>query len=297
MKLRTNSSRTDSSRNDISVKAYAKINLYLDITGRRGDGYHLLETIMQTVSLCDDLSISLRNNGEIVLYADNDFSGDIPCDERNIAFKAAKRFYENVPELFTGTEIHLTKNIPSQAGLGGGSADAAAVLRGLYELHGRPFDEQLLYKTALSLGADVPFCLLGGGAICHGIGEEMTPVRNMDEGLFILIAKGSGGISTAAAFREIDRIGFAENRTAEITELYHKGDFSSLCFNRFEQVTDSDEIRILKEKMLEFGAEAACMSGSGSAVFGIFENGDNADRLCSELKKSGFFAEVCRAKG
>lgn len=284
-------------RSDISVKAYAKINLYLDITGRRGDGYHLLETIMQTVSLCDDLSISLRNNGEIVLYADNDFSGDIPCDERNIAYKAAKRFYENAPELFTGAEIHLTKNIPSQAGLGGGSADAAAVLRGLYELHGKPFDKRQLYDIALSLGADVPFCLLGGAAVCHGIGEEMTAVPSMDEGLSILIAKGGCGISTVAAFREIDRVGFAENRADKILKLYHKGDYSSLCFNRFEQVTALDEIRSLKEKMLGFGAEAACMSGSGSAVFGIFKNADNAERLCSELKKNGFFAEVCRAKG
>lgn len=284
-------------RTDISVKAYAKINLYLDITGRRGDGYHLLETIMQTVSLCDDLTISLRNNGEIVLYADNDFSGDIPCDERNIAYKAAKRFYENAPELFTGVEIHLTKNIPSQAGLGGGSADAAAVLRGLYELHGKPFDERLMYDIALSLGADVPFCLLGGAAICHGIGEEMEAIPSMDEGLAILIAKGSCGISTAAAFREIDRVGFAENRADEILELYHKGDYSSLCFNRFEQVTALDEIRSLKEKMLEYGAEAACMSGSGSAVFGIFRSMENAERLSAELRKNGFFAEVCRAKG
>ncbi|MBP0965436.1 MAG: 4-(cytidine 5'-diphospho)-2-C-methyl-D-erythritol kinase [Oscillospiraceae bacterium] len=284
-------------RNDISVKAYAKINLYLDITGRRGDGYHLLETIMQTVSLCDDLSISLRNNGEIVLYADNDFSGDIPCDERNIAVRAAKRFYENTPGLFSGLEIHLTKNIPSQAGLGGGSADAAAVLRGLYELHEKPFEEDRLYNIALSLGADVPFCLLGGAAICHGIGEEMTAVASIDEGLSILIAKGGCGISTAAAFSEIDRVGFAENRTDEILELYHKGDYSSLCFNRFEQVTALDEIRSLKEKMLGFGAKAACMSGSGSAVFGIFKNADNADRLSAELRKNGFFAEVCRAKG
>ena len=284
-------------RNDISVKAYAKINLNLDITGRRGDGYHLLETIMQTVSLCDDVSISLRNNGEIVLYADNDFSGDIPLDERNIAYKAAKRFYENVPEVFTGAEIHLTKNIPSQAGLGGGSADAAAVLRGLYELHGKPFDERRLYDIALSLGADVPFCLLGGAAICHGIGEEMTAVQSMDEGLFILIAKGGCGISTAAAFREIDRVGFAEKRADEILELYNKKDYSSLCFNRFEQVTALDEIRSLKEKMLDFGAEAACMSGSGSAVFGIFRNSENAQWLSAELRKNGFFAEVCRAKG
>lgn len=285
------------SRSDICVKAYAKINLYLDITGRRGDGYHLLETIMQTVSLCDELTISLRNNGEIVLYADNELSGDIPCDERNIAVKAAKRFYENAPELFSGLEIHLTKNIPSQAGLGGGSADAAAVLRGLYELHQKPFAENLLYDTALSLGADVPFCLLGGAAICHGIGEEMTAVASMDEGLSILIAKGGCGISTAAAFSEIDRVGFAENRADEILELYHKGDYSSLCFNRFEQVTALDEICGLKEKMLEFGAEAACMSGSGSAVFGIFKNADNAQRLSAELRKNGLFAEVCRAKG
>lgn len=283
--------------NDISVKAYAKINLYLDITGRRGDGYHLLETIMQTVSLCDDLTISLRNNGEIVLYSDNDFSLDIPLDERNIAYKAAKRFYENVPLLFTGAEIHLTKHIPSQAGLGGGSADAAAVLRGLYELHGKPFDERQLYDIALSLGADVPFCLLGGAAICHGIGEKMETVPSMDGGLAILIAKGNCGISTAAAFREIDRVGFAEERADKILKLYHKGDYSSLCFNRFEQVTALDEIRSLKEKMLDFGAEAACMSGSGSAVFGIFRSMDNAERLCSELKKNGFFAEVCKAKG
>lgn len=283
--------------NDISVKAFAKINLYLDITGRRGDGYHLLETIMQTISLCDDISISLRNNGEIVLYSDNNFSADIPLDERNIAYKAAKRFYENVPELFTGAVIHLAKNIPSQAGLGGGSADAAAVLRGLYELHGKPFDEQLLYDIALSLGADVPFCLLGGAAICHGIGEKMTPIPSMDEELSILIAKGGCGISTAAAFREIDRVGFAKERADEILKLYHKGDYSSLCFNRFEQVTALDEIRSLKEKMIDFGAEAACMSGSGSAVFGIFKSADNAERLSAKLKESGFFSEVCRAKG
>lgn len=282
-------------KSDIDISAYAKINLYLDITGRRSDGYHLLETIMQTVSLCDEISISLPKSGEIVLYADNDFSDDVPTDNRNIAYKAAKAFYETVSELFSGVEMHLRKHIPSQAGLGGGSADAAAVLRGLYTLHDKPFDIKKLFDIALSLGADVPFCLAGGAAVCHGIGEIITPITPMPRDISIVIAKGSEGISTGKAFSEIDRLGFAEEQELHILEMYNNHDYKKLCFNRFEQVTNIGEIAFIREKMLGCGAEAACLSGSGSAVFGLFRDKDKAENCAEELWKNGFFSEVCRA--
>lgn len=282
-------------KSDIDISAYAKINLYLDITGRRSDGYHLLETIMQTVSLCDEISISLCKSGEIVLYADNDFSDDVPTDNRNIAYKAARAFYRIIPELFSGVEIHLKKHIPSQAGLGGGSADAAAVLRGLYTLHDKPFDEKKLFDAALSLGADVPFCLAGGAAVCHGIGEIITPITPMPQDISIVIAKGSEGISTGKAFSEIDRLGFAVEQTEHLLEMYDKQDYKRLCFNRFEQVTNIKETAFIREKMLENGAETACLSGSGSAVFGLFRDRDNAEKCAEELRKNGFFSEVCIA--
>lgn len=282
-------------KSDIDISAYAKINLYLDITGRRSDGYHLLETIMQTVSLCDEISISLPKSGEIVLYADNDFSDDVPTDNRNIAYKAAKVFYDTVPELFSGAEIHLRKHIPSQAGLGGGSADAAAVLRGLYKLHNKPFDIKKLFDAALSLGADVPFCLAGGAAVCHGVGEVITPITPMPQDISIVIAKGGEGISTGKAFSEIDRLGFAEEQTEHLLEMYDNQDYKKLCFNRFEQVTNIGEIKDIREKMLGYGAEAACLSGSGSAVFGLFRDKYRAGNCAEELRKNGFFSEVCKA--
>ena len=282
-------------KSDIDISAYAKINLYLDITGRRSDGYHLLETIMQTVSLCDEISISLPKSGEIVLYADNDFSDDVPTDNRNIAYKAAEAFYRIVPELFSGVEIHLKKHIPSQAGLGGGSADAAAVLSGLYTLHNKPFDIKKLFDAALSLGADVPFCLAGGAAVCHGVGEVITPITPMPQDISIVIAKGSEGISTGKAFSEIDRLGFAEEQTEHLLEMYDNQDYKKLCFNRFEQVTNIGEIKDIREKMLGYGAEAACLSGSGSAVFGLFRDKDRAGICAEELRKNGFFSEVCKA--
>ena len=160
----------------LRAKAYAKINLSLDIVGVRDDGYHLIKTVMQSISLHDVISIS--EEGSEISITCNDPS--VPCDERNIVYKCAKRFFEYWGIEF-GVHIDIQKNIPSQAGLGGGSADGAAVLVLLNRICGNPFSDEELCIIGAKVGADIPFCIVGGCVLCEGIGEVLTPISFPDK--------------------------------------------------------------------------------------------------------------------
>lgn len=273
------------------VKTAAKVNLALDVTGKLPDGYHTLESVFQTVGLYDEVSVELTESGiELGCEVPEEFASadPIPCDERNIAYKAAKLFFEE-NGMDCGCRIHIKKGIPSQAGMGGGSTDAAAVLYCLGKLTGKSV------SAPEKLGADVPFFLTGGTAYVEGIGEKITPIADYS-GRILVIGKGSEGVSTAEAYRNIDALKAPQHPDAKAlaeaidsapdTAWEHFG-------NLFEQAVCLEEVDKLKSAMLNKDALRAVMTGSGSAVFGLFETREQAEICAEKLKKWGYFSAVC----
>lgn len=282
--------------------AYAKINLYLDVVEKKQNGYHNILSLMQTVDLCDEVRISRRktNRKEIDIFCLND---DNLNNRENLAYKAAETFLVNSPNISDCISIELTKNIPVSAGLAGGSADAAAVLRGLNKLFDHPFSKEELCKMGATLGADVPFCILGGAFITEGIGDELTLTEGLSDCLLV-VACGSVGISTPAAYKALDSkfcnfnnyssgIGFEKM----ITSL-SEGDVveaSKHRFNIFESINqDNESVNEIKNILKKNGSEFYMMSGSGPSVYGIFSNSDDALRACEEIKSKSMFATICR---
>ena len=273
---------------NVKVMAPAKINLMLDVTGKRDDGYHTLTTIMQSISLADIVTITEQNDGLITIKVSD---ATIPSDKNNIAYKAAEKFAEYADIKYNGLNIHIQKNIPSQAGLGGGSADAAAVLVGMTYMFGTELSVEQLCDIAVSIGADVPFCVSGGTKLCTGIGEVMTAITPLEQ-CYIVVAKGNSGISTKVAFEKIDATGFEKSiDCSKYTGFVHS--VKDIGYNRFEKVTENSDVEYIKKIMLDMCAEYSAMSGSGSAVFGIFTDNAEAQRCCDSLSKSGFFSALC----
>ena len=273
------------------VKTAAKVNLALDVTGKLPNGYHSLESVFQTVGLYDELTVELTESGiELSCEVPERFasSDPIPCDERNIAYKAAKQFFDENGMNF-GCRIHIKKGIPSQAGMGGGSTDAAAVLFCLGRLTGKSI------KAPEKLGADVPFFLTGGTAYVEGIGERITPIADYS-GRILVIAKGREGVSTAEAYGNIDALSAPVHPNAgKLAETIEKAPEKAYEWfgNLFEQAVQLEEIDAIKSVMTEKGALSAVMTGSGSAVFGLFESEEQAV-ICSDiLVENGYFACVC----
>ena len=260
----------------ISVLAPAKINLYLDVLCRRADGYHDIESVMQTVSLFDRLTVT-RNEAEdeqtISLSCKNPA---IPTDEKNLICRAALRFFEETKIERYHVSFFLEKKIPSEAGLGGGSSDAAATLLALNRLYDTELSEEELYAIGAKIGADVSFCIKKGTAYVTGIGERMVSAPLMPDCAF-LIAKPKGkGISTAEAYRAIDALP-AETETGSFRAFgealinHDLFGMTKLLYNKFEYVTPpSVGSAALKERFLQTGAYGALMSGSGSAVFAVY---------------------------
>lgn len=273
------------------VKAAAKINLALDVTGKRSDGYHSIESVFQTVGIYDEIEVELTNGGiELSCEVPEEFAGadPIPCDERNIAYKAAKMFFEE-NGMDCGCRIHIKKGIPSQAGMGGGSTDAAAVLYCLGRMTGKTV------SAPEKLGADVPFFLTGGTAYVEGIGEVIKPIDDYS-GRLLVIAKGREGVSTAVAYRNIDSLAETVHpETRKLADAIKKAPDTAYMFfgNLFEQAVELPEVETIKEEMLKGCARRAVMTGSGSAVFGLFTDSAQAESCAEKLRKHGFFAEVC----
>ena len=257
------------------LDAPAKINLTLEVLGRRADGYHELRMVMQTVSLCDTVTVELGEpDGEIRLQVRG---GDpaIPTDARNLAWRAATRFFEATGLPRRAVFIDLEKRIPSAAGLAGGSADAAAVLRGLNALTGADLAPEALAALALPLGADLPYCVLGGTKLAQGIGERLTAMPSMPD-CAILLCKPDFPSLTGQVYAAYDAAPVLRHaQTAALTEALARGalsDLAELCGNDLEPAVSAahPEIAQIEETMLSHGALGAAMSGSGPTVYGIF---------------------------
>lgn len=263
-------------------KAYAKINLFLDITGRLPNGYHTLNTVMRQIDLYDTVTVTLSDGAGISLSCTDPA---VPQNEKNIAYCAAEAFFRETG-FSARTAIHIEKKIPLEAGLGGSSTDGAAVLSALNRLFGAPIPEPRLFEIGAMLGADVPFCLFGGTAVCGGIGEKMTRAASSDDYVIGLV-KPSFSCSTAAAYRAYDEapIPAREDDFAAFVRALPKGKsaWSGGVYNVFEQLYQDRRIAALTEALTENGACAAMLSGSGSAVFGIFSDRAAADAALEKI--------------
>lgn len=259
------------------VKAFAKINLSLDILGKRADGYHLLDMVMHSVSLCDTLTLTEMKEG-VTVSCDRE---GIPCGPENTVYRAAEAFYQYT-ERTPGIQISIDKQIPSQAGLAGGSADAAAVLRALNLMHQTNLSMETLCEIGLTVGADVPFCVVGGAARVQGIGEKWRPVIPLPD-CRIVICKPPLGVNTAEAYAKADEQGGTGRAlyTKQVLHGLEQGDLSeigSALGNAFSDLLPLPEVDIIRDHMLRDGAAGACMTGSGSAVYGLFASGDAAEQ-------------------
>ena len=283
----------------IEEKAYAKINISLDVTGRRADGYHDMVMIMQTVSLCDELTISPGSGEGITARSNLRF---IPGDERNLAVKAAMKYLEAVGERDKGVSIDIRKNIPVGAGMGGGSADAAAVLRAMNRAYEGRLSEEELVALASATGSDVAFCLVGGTMLATGRGEKLSPLPPMPP-CFITVCKPDFSISTPELFKKLDSVRLKGHPdTAGLIAALEKGSLPELCrrmYNVFEDVGDRRmrTVSQIKGQLLDHGALGAVMTGTGSAVFGVFQERGRAETACAALQKEYGFCCVTEAVG
>lgn len=266
--------------------AFAKLNLTLDVMDKRPDGYHDIKSVMQAISLRDDVQIDIDTGKAWLLECTEP---GIPCDESNLAWKAAKVFLEATGKTVDGLRIHITKRIPSQAGLGGGSADAAAVLRGLNKHFGNPLSILALSELGASVGSDVPFCVLCGTAMAEGRGERLRKLPNMPDCVFV-VCKPDFSVSTPELYAKIDSAAIARRPDHQAMEsALIAGDLGkiaeNLC-NVFDPVVTADhlELNYIKSILNSYGSVGHLMTGSGSAVFGIMPNFEYAAVACNMLK-------------
>jgi len=266
--------------------AYAKLNLTLDVLGKRADGYHDLQSVMQTISIRDDIEIDIGTGKPWKLTCS---VAGLPTDETNLAWKAAKVYCDAMKKDPNGLEIRITKRIPSGAGMGGGSADAAAVLRALNRYYGEPLSIFALAELGAQIGSDVPFCTICGTAMAEGRGEILRKLPDMPDCVFV-VCKPEFSVSTPELYRKIDEVAIAQrpdNRAMESALL--AGDLGkvaeNLC-NVFDPVVTADhlELNYIKSIFNSYGAVGFQMTGSGSAVFAIMPNFEYAAVVCNMLK-------------
>ncbi len=280
-------------------RAYAKLNLSLDVTGRRADGYHDLAMLMQTVSLCDELRLRFREDGQVRAGSNLRF---IPSDERNLAVRAALRYLEAVGDPGQGLQIELRKQIPVGAGMGGGSADAAAVLRALNRIYENRLNRRELEELAQQIGSDVAFCVAGGTALAEGRGEKLMDLPDLPDCSFV-ICKPSFSISTPELYKKLDSAPVRIHPdTPGLLTAVREGDLSSLCrrmYNVFEEIDDRRlrTVAELKSRLLDHRAMGAMMTGTGSAVFGVFRHAEEAEAACAALRSTVPFCCTARPVG
>lgn len=267
------------------IKAYGKINISLDIVGKREDGYHLLKMIMQQIDLYDEIQMKRAERG--IEISCNKYY--IPTDERNLAYKAADMFMKRF-NIRGGVKIHIEKNIPVAAGLAGGSTDAAAVLRGMRDLFKIKICDKELMNMGEKLGADIPYCFIGGTALCEGIGEEITPLKSFKDKILVLV-KPNFGVSTKGVYSELDITKIRKHvRTDKLLEAIDKDNLYGVCYhmkNVLENVTINKHrsIKGIKTKMNNMGAVNSMMSGSGPTVFAVFDDMLKAQRCYEYFKR------------
>ena len=280
----------------IRERAYAKLNISLDVTERRADGFHNMCMVMQTVSICDELELQLTDTGRVQVRSNFSF---IPGDERNLAAKAALCFLEAVGRQGQGLLITLQKDIPVGAGMAGGSADAAAVLRALNRLYGAPLKAAELETLAARVGSDVPFCVCGGTALATGRGEKLEALPALPSCKFV-ICKPDFSISTPDLFRKLDQTGLrCHPDTAGILGALRDGELEPIArrmYNVFEEVDDRRmrTVREIKSVLLDGGALGAIMTGTGSAVFGVFRPDADCSAAIAPLEAEYGFCREAR---
>ena len=269
-------------------EAFAKLNLTLDVLGKRQDGYHDVKSIMQTISIRDSIEIDVGTGKPWKLLCTNE---EIPADERNLAWKAARTYCDALQKDPDGLEIRIEKRIPVEAGLGGGSADAAAVLRALNRHYGNPLSIAALAELGASVGSDVPFCVIGGTAEVTGRGERIRKLPNMPDCVFV-VCKPPFSASTPELYRMIDEreIALRPDHSAMESALL-EGNLEkvaeNLC-NVFDPIVTSDhlELNYIKSIFNSYGSLGQQMTGSGSAVFAIVEEFEYAAVICNMLKEN-----------
>lgn len=288
-------------------RANAKINLYLNIVGRRGNGYHDIVSIMQTVSLCDLVTVDYLPSAHTSVHLQASGNSAMPTDCRNLAWRAAE-LYLGYVKRSGEVRISIEKHIPMAAGLAGGSADAAAVLRGLNKLCGSPLSREELCALGAKLGADIPFCITGGGSLVTGIGDGLEEIPSMPSCPLVVACMGEG-VSTPWAYGKLDERhnSFAEPNATDadhesIMQAMKENCLSDCCkdfYNIFEEVVPSVQpyVEKLKTAMAEGGAIRSMMSGSGPSVFGVFANVGDAEAVCETLRNMGAAAFVCHPCG
>jgi 4-diphosphocytidyl-2-C-methyl-D-erythritol kinase len=279
----------------MKIKAYGKINLTLDVVGRRKDGYHLLDTVMQTISIWDELEIQHSRQPGVHLQCNKD---SLPTDSKNTAFRAAKFFLEDRGLENEGVYIFIKKHLPSRSGMGGGSADAAAVLRGLNEMYGTGLSADKLMELGAKVGADVPFCVVGGAARCTGVGADVEPIEPMPQ-CWLVVCKPPTGMSTPRAYSLLDQYPLSSTQaTPRMLEAMAAGNLKRIgkgLANRFDETIRMAPVRALKRAMMDAGALGSMMTGSGSSVYGIFETEQRAREAMEQLAGMGklFLAQPC----
>ena len=266
--------------------AVAKVNLTLDVLGKRPDGYHELKSVMQTISVRDDIEIDLDTGKPWTLICNKE---GVPCNETNLAWKAAKVFFETIGKDPNGIVIRITKRIPMQAGLGGGSADAAAVLRALNRHYDNPLSILALAELGSQVGSDVPFCTLCGTAMVEGRGERLRKLPDMPDCCFV-ICKPQFSSSTPELYKKLNETQIAKHPDNQAMEsALMAGDLGRIAqnvYNVFDPIVTADhlELNYIKSIFNSYGAVAYQMTGSGSAVFAIVPDFEFAAVICSMLR-------------
>lgn len=275
----------------IKVKAYAKINLMLDIVATRTDGYHDLFMIMQSVGVYDTVTVE-RIKGKNITISCN--INDIPLDEKNIAYKAADAFFKANKIKNTGIHIDIVKRIPHAAGLAGGSADGAAVIVALNKLYNTGLSDNELCRIGVKIGADVPFCITGGTLLSQGIGDVLSKVKPLRR-CYIVLAKPDFGVNTGYAYHQFDECGKAHtpDKLGMLCAMQSR-DLYQICSkmeNVFEQFIEVPNRVDIKQIMRDNGAIGTCMSGSGPTIFGIFNDRQSAENAADALTE--YAKDIC----
>ena len=280
-------------KDTVTLKALAKINLGLDVLGRRDNGYHDVRMVMQTIYLYDDVTIEKTEEPGIALTTNLHF---LPVDENNIAYKAAKMLMDEF-QIQEGVRIVLNKHIPVAAGLAGGSSNAAAVLVGMNNLFHLGLNQKDLMERGVSLGADVPYCVMRGTVLAEGIGEILTPLPPLPK-CYVLIAKPGISVSTKMVYEKLDSKEIEDHpdidALLEGLETQDLKKIASSMGNVLEKVTIEEYpvIEDIKKAMKEAGAMNAMMSGSGPTVFGLFEDKKKAKEAWRTLKDSNLAKQI-----
>ena len=268
--------------------AYAKVNLTLDVLDKREDGYHDLKSVMQTLSIRDDIEIDVGTGKPWKLLCSKE---GIPTDERNLAWKAAKVYCDALNKEPNGLEIRITKRIPVEAGMGGGSADAAAVLRALNDYYGNPLSILALAELGAQVGSDVPFCVVGGTAMVEGKGEKLRKLPDMPDCIFV-VCKPDFSVSTPALYKKIDEVTIPQRPDHQAMEsALLAGDLEKVAhnlYNVFDPVVTEEhlELNYIKSLFHQYGAVGYQMTGSGSAVYAIVSEFEVAAVICNMLQSN-----------